>query len=239
MLENVELQRSELSKPVDERFVRRTAGDKGAYTTGDYVRLMLNQVFGPDNWSHTVLSGPELVRLTAGGAYVKTLVRLTVRFANGQQVVHEDVGVTVLDPGRSLPLDEVAPEHFEVALKAAVTDGLKACAAHLGPCFRPLGDPAFEPPLPAARPGSHPRPPPPAAARPWRSSTSPPKSAACIPLPPPPNPDLFVSIRFPGLQKCKLVKPVRLASCAARPMLYCFMPFLLSVMTHRSFNRSA
>jgi Rad52/22 family double-strand break repair protein len=140
VLENVELQRSELSKPVDECFVHRNAGAKGAYTTGDYVRLMLNQIFGPDNWSHTVLSGPELVRLNAGGAYVKTLVRLTVRFANGQQVVHEDVGITVLNPGRSLALDEVAPERFETALKAAVTDGLKACAEHLGACFRPLSD---------------------------------------------------------------------------------------------------
>jgi hypothetical protein len=144
VLENVELQRSELSKPVDERFVRRNASVKGAYTTGDYVRLMLNQIFGPDNWSHTVLSGPELVRLNAGGAYVKTLVRLTVRFANGQQVVHEDVGITVLNAGRSLELDEIAPERFETALKAAVTDGLKACAEHLGACFRPMGDADLE-----------------------------------------------------------------------------------------------
>jgi Rad52/22 family double-strand break repair protein len=154
VLENVELQRSELCKPVDERFVRRNASVKGAYTTGDYVRLMLNQIFGPDNWSHTVLSGPELVRLNAGGAYIKTLVRLTVRFANGQQVVHEDVGVTVLTAGRSVALDEVAPERFETALKAAVTDGLKACAEHLGACFRPMGDADLERSLRGARPDS-------------------------------------------------------------------------------------
>jgi Rad52/22 family double-strand break repair protein len=151
VLENVELQRSELGKPVDERFVRRNASVKGAYTTGDYVRLMLNQIFGPDNWSHTVLSGPELVRLNAGGAYVKTLVRLTVRFANGQQVVHEDVGVTVLSAGRSVELDEIAPERFETALKAAVADGLKACAEHLGACFRPMGDSDLERSLRGAR----------------------------------------------------------------------------------------
>ena len=144
MLENVELQRSELGQPVDERFVRRAASVKGAYTTGDYVRLMLNRIFGPDNWSHTVLSGPELVRLNAGGAYVRTLVRLTVRFANGQQVVHEDVGITVLNAGRNLELDKIAPERYETALKAAVTDGLKACAEHLGACFRPMGDADLE-----------------------------------------------------------------------------------------------
>jgi recombination DNA repair RAD52 pathway protein len=154
VLENVELQRSELSKPVDERFVRRNASVKGAYTTGDYVRLMLNQIFGPDNWSHTVLSGPELVRLNAGGAYIKTLVRLTVRFANGQQVVHEDVGVTVLTAGRSVELDGVAPERYETALKAAVTDGLKACAEHLGACFRPMGDADLERSLRGTRPDS-------------------------------------------------------------------------------------
>lgn len=144
MLENVELQRTELGKPVDERYVRRAASVKGAYTTGDYVRLMLNQIFGPDNWSHTVLSGPEFVRLNAGGAYVRTLVRLTVRFANGQQVVHEDVGITVLSAGRNVELDNVAPERYETALKAAVTDGLKACAEHLGACFRPMGDADLE-----------------------------------------------------------------------------------------------
>lgn len=140
MLENVELQRTELGQPVDERFVRRAASVKGAYTTGDYVRLMLNRIFGPDNWSHTVLSGPELIRLNAGGAYVRTLVRLTVRFANGQQVVHEDVGITVLNAGRNVALDDIAPERYETALKAAVTDGLKACSEHLGACFRPMGD---------------------------------------------------------------------------------------------------
>ena len=151
MLENVELQRSELSKPVDERYVRRAASVKGAYTTGDYVRLMLNKIFGPDNWSHTVLSGPEFVRLNAGGAYVRTLVRLTVRFANGQQVVHEDVGITVLNAGRNVELDKVAPERYETALKAAVTDGLKACSEHLGACFRPMGDADLERSLRGAR----------------------------------------------------------------------------------------
>ena len=151
MLENVELQRTELSNPVDERFVRRTTSVKGAYTTGDYVRLMLNRIFGPDNWSHTVLSGPELVRLNAGRAYVRTLVRLTVRFANGQQVVHEDVGITVLNAGRDVELDEVVPERYETALKAAVTDGLKACTEHLGACFRPMGDVDLERSLRGAR----------------------------------------------------------------------------------------
>lgn len=151
MLENVEQQRSELGQPVDERYVRRAASVKGAYTTGDYVRLMLNQIFGPDNWSHTVLTGPELVRLNAGGAYVRTLVRLTVRFANGQQVVHEDVGITVLNAGRNVELENVAPERYETALKAAVTDGLKACAEHLGACFRPMGDIDLERSLRGAR----------------------------------------------------------------------------------------
>jgi hypothetical protein len=144
MFEDIETQRLELGKPVDERFIRRNSNVKGPYTTGDYVRLMLNQIFGPDNWSHVVLSGPELVRLNAGGAYVKTVVRLTVRFANGQQAVHEDVGVTVLSAGRRDNLDDIAPERYETALKAAVTDGLKACAEHLGACFRPMGDADLE-----------------------------------------------------------------------------------------------
>lgn len=140
MLENVETQRLELNKPVDERFIRKNSNANGARISGDYVRQMLNQIFGPDNWSHMVLSGPDLVRLNAGGAYVKTIVRLTVRFANGQQAVHEDVGVTVLSADSRQNLDSIDPERFEEALKSAVTDGLKACAGHLGNCFRMVGD---------------------------------------------------------------------------------------------------
>lgn len=140
MLVNVETQRLELNKPVDEHFIRKNSTANGARVSGEYVRQMLNHIFGPDNWSHMVLSGPDLVRLNAGGAYVKTVVRLTVRFANGQQAVHEDVGVTVLSAGRRQDLDSIAPERFEEALKSAVTDGLKACAGHLGNCFRLVGD---------------------------------------------------------------------------------------------------
>jgi recombination DNA repair RAD52 pathway protein len=146
MLENIETQRLELNKPLDERFIRKNSNTNGARVSGEYVRQMLNHIFGPDNWSHMVLSGPELVRLNAGGAYVKTVVRLTVRFANGQQAVHEDVGVTVLNAGRRQDLDNIDPERFEKALKSAVTDGLKACAGHLGNCFRLVGDVILERP---------------------------------------------------------------------------------------------
>ncbi len=140
MLETVELQRRALSSPVEQRFIRQNSNVKGPYTTGDYVRWKLNQIFGPDNWSHTLVKGPEIVTLNEINAYVQVVVRLTVQFANGQQVIHEDVGMWLLQATKGADLGKTAPERYETVFKAAITDGIKACAEYLGICFRPLTD---------------------------------------------------------------------------------------------------
>ncbi len=140
MQNTIEAQHKALSTPVEPRYLRKSQNVKGPYTTGDYVRWKMNQIFGPDNWSHMILKGPELVTLNDQNAYVQVVVRLTVQFANGQQVTHDDVGVSPLQATRGGALDTTAPERYETVLKSAITDGVKACVEYLGVCFRPLAD---------------------------------------------------------------------------------------------------
>ncbi|MBE0408798.1 MAG: hypothetical protein IBX69_03600 [Anaerolineales bacterium] len=143
MLTTIELQRQALDTPVDQRFIYQTQHVKGPYTTGDYVRWKLNQIFGPDNWSHSLIKGPDLIPVNDRSAYIQVTVRLEVRFANDHQVVHEDVGIWPFQATRGSDLGSTVPERYETVLKAAITDGIKACSEYLGTCFRPLGDDAL------------------------------------------------------------------------------------------------
>lgn len=140
MLETVQEQRAALDSPVEPPFICQNPHVKGPFTTGDYVRWKMNQIFGPDNWSHTILQGPALVKVNDLNAYVQVTVRLNIRFADGRQVTHDDVGVAVLQATRGSDLEGTMPERYETVLKSAITDGVKACAEYLGICFRPLGD---------------------------------------------------------------------------------------------------
>lgn len=144
MLETVAEQRAALNAPVEPRFICKKSHIKGPFTTGDYIRWKLNQIFGPDNWSHTILQGPELVKINDQSAYVQVTVRLSVRFANDQTVTHDDLGVSVLQATRGSDLNAASPERYETVLKAAITDAVKACAEYLGICFRPLGDESLD-----------------------------------------------------------------------------------------------
>jgi hypothetical protein len=70
MLDTVQEQRTALDSPVEPRFICQNSHIKGPFTTGDYVRWKMNQIFGPDNWSHTILQGPDLVKVNDLNAYV-------------------------------------------------------------------------------------------------------------------------------------------------------------------------
>lgn len=94
-------QRAALESPVEARFISQNPHVRGPFTTGDYVRWKTNQIFGPENWSHTILNGPELVKVNELSAYVQTTIRLVVRFASGEPVTHDDVGVAVLQATRA------------------------------------------------------------------------------------------------------------------------------------------
>lgn len=153
MLDTVEAQRRALDAPVDPRHIRKSQNVKGPFTTGDYVRWKMNQIFGSDNWSHTIVKGPDLVTLNDQNAFVQVVIRLTVQFANGQQVTHDDVGVSPLQATRGAALESTAPERYETVLKSAVTDGVKACVEYLGVCFRPLSDEALNAEIRARKSG--------------------------------------------------------------------------------------
>lgn len=147
MFQDIEAQRAALAQLPEKRFIRTDPNVKGPYTSGDYVRWKLNQIFGPDNWCHTIINGPEIVHLNESQAYVQAVVRLDVQFANRNQVTHEDVGVWPLaatNAKQGGTLDDTDPARYETVLKACVTDAIKACAESLGVCFRPLADKTLE-----------------------------------------------------------------------------------------------
>lgn len=132
-----------LARMVEPAFVRKTQGVKGPYTTGDFVTFLLNDIFGPSNWSHRILKGPELIQYGDQMAYSQVTVQLTVRFADGREAIHEDIGIwpfTATKAREGGTLEKTKPERFEQVVKSAVTDGLKACTDHLGNCFRPIAD---------------------------------------------------------------------------------------------------
>jgi len=143
MLETIVEQRKALETPVDPTVVKNNSNVKGPYTSGEYIRWKLNDIFGPDNWQHTIMDGPKLVDVNERNAYVQVTIRLITQFADGSQVTHDDVGVWPLVASKDKKLDEAAPERYETVIKAAVTDGVKACAEYLGICFRPMADDAL------------------------------------------------------------------------------------------------
>jgi hypothetical protein len=140
MLETIDEQREALAAPIDSKFVKNDTNVKGPYSTGDYVVWKLNEIFGPDNWKHTIQAGPELITNNDQNAYAQVTIRLTVQFANGEQVTHDDVGIWPFKATRGQTLEGTAPERYETVIKASVTDGIKACVEYLGICFRPMAD---------------------------------------------------------------------------------------------------
>lgn len=136
-----------LNRLVEKAFIRKKREVKGPYTTADFVMWLLNRVFGPSNWSFRVLEGPELVFYSETMGYSRANVQLTVRFANGTEVIHEEVGVWPMRASKVREggtFETTTPEVYEQVLKSAVTDGLKACTDHLGNCFRPIADQELE-----------------------------------------------------------------------------------------------
>lgn len=143
----VEWQEWMLAQMVREEFVKKTQQVKGPYTSGDYVTFLLNEIFGPSHWSHRILDGPKMVQYGEAMAYCQATIQLTVRFADGTESIHEDIGIWTFyatDARGGGTLDESKPERWEQVVKSTITDGLKACTDHLGNCFRPIADKELE-----------------------------------------------------------------------------------------------
>jgi len=132
-----------LRELVDSAFVKRAKEVKGAFTTGEYVTWLLNDIFGPSCWSFTILQGPELTTLSEKAAYAQVVGRLEVVFADGAKTHQDDIGIWPLvatGARRNGTLEDTAPERYETVCKAARTDCLKNAAYNLGTCFAPLSD---------------------------------------------------------------------------------------------------
>ena len=142
-LYSYEEQLHQLAQLVDEVHIRKHPRVKGPYTTSDYVTWRLNNILTPTGWSFELLTGPDLVHIDDQKAYIRCTGRLSITLANGQSAFRDDVGVWPLYAakiGEGGLLDQTAPELYETAIKAAVSDCLKACAERLGATFRPLLD---------------------------------------------------------------------------------------------------
>ena len=134
-LYSYEEQLHQLAQLVDEVHVRKHPRVKGPYTSSDYVTWRLNNILTPTGWSFELLSGPDLIHVDGQKAYIRCTGRLSITLADGQSAFHDDVGVWPMYAakiGEGGLLDQTAPELYETAIKAAVSDCLKACAERLG-----------------------------------------------------------------------------------------------------------
>lgn len=123
--------------PQDHVQSRRQGGQNVDYVGTQYVIDRLNEIFGYEKWSFTIVSqswhdegevgkkgGHGVNRVVSAEAHV----RLRVEFEDGSVVEREDVGLG----------DAVNPTIYGArmqALKSAVSDGLKRAARTLGPQF--------------------------------------------------------------------------------------------------------
>jgi hypothetical protein len=103
--------------PDDKTSGRQQAGKTFKYISGTYAIRMMNELFGPLNWS------TEVKDIQSGQMGDKTWFYATVSVtANG--VTKEDVGFGVSTFN--------GPDGLETPLKGAVTDGFKRCVRMFG-----------------------------------------------------------------------------------------------------------
>lgn len=124
----------ELDSKIPADAVSKRDGGRGmklSYLEGWYVRDRLNKTLGQGNWSYTSNVAPVLNDIVpsergdrARVAYVSN-VSLSVQLPNGS-------GATFSDVGYGDGLDSNPGKAHELAVKEAVTDGLKRCAINLG-----------------------------------------------------------------------------------------------------------
>lgn len=116
----------EIQKELDAKIPRSVVserdgggGRKLSYLEGHYVIDRLNQVFGALNWSNEIL---DVINLGTPKPSYLVKVRLTV---HGLQA-------PIVKEGYGYGSDKSANSPHELAIKEAVTDGLKVAAKNLG-----------------------------------------------------------------------------------------------------------
>lgn len=104
-------------------------GRKLSYLEGHYVIDRLNKVFGHLNWAKEILDVKEVINTTSKGTFPAYLVkvRLSVFFTDSNQIPR-----AVIKEGYGYGADKSGQNAHELAIKEAVTDGLKVAAKDLG-----------------------------------------------------------------------------------------------------------
>ena len=126
---------AEPNRELAERYARRYGLDTAILFPS--LPAMLDAVFGPDCWSFEV-GTIKPITLPNNDQLIYVPGKMTVRFADGSQVVRSDVGIGLVQAKIDSPdLSDLGADTFETGYKSATTDALKGCAADLGRCFRP------------------------------------------------------------------------------------------------------
>ena len=146
--------REKLAERVPAAKLKERDGPKNTkikYVTDDYILTKLDEVYGPMNWDREVLEESIVAEFTGASKRKKVTdwttkkdewvdydphcliararCRITIRYA-GHTAIYEDVGTNV----REVDLKD-KPAAYMIAVKGAVTDGYKRCAAQIGNIF--------------------------------------------------------------------------------------------------------
>ena len=126
MSKPIEQIEQELGAKIPRAAVRERDGGGGrrlSYLEGHYVIDRLNQIFGPLGWSKEIIEVKEVVNKTSKGEFPAYLAKVILTIHGKDKVVKEAYGYGA---------DKSNQNAHELAIKEAVTDGLKVAAKDLG-----------------------------------------------------------------------------------------------------------
>ncbi len=134
MIKTIEQLEQELDAKIPRAVVSERDGGNGrrlSYLEGHYVIDRLNKVFGHLNWGKEILDVKEVVNKTTRGEFPAYLVRVKLTV---QVPLNDGSGLFkfIVKEGYGYGSDKSPQNAHELAIKEAVTDGLKVAAKDLG-----------------------------------------------------------------------------------------------------------
>ena len=128
--------------------VRNQGGTQIKYLEGYDIIDTANSIFGYDGWQYDTVSVE--IKEILGVPVAEAKVKVAIRNEEGEWVWRGDVGVCSVAAGKNS--GSYAPSSIEMAIKGAVTDGIKRCFRTFGNQF---GNSLYDkdaPPLSAPQP---------------------------------------------------------------------------------------
>lgn len=131
----------ELDAPIPRSIIRERPGGNGrplSYLEGHYVIDRLNKVLGIGNWSHRVKELKALYVSTQPdekgrhNAAYSAIVEIEIRFSGSGSHEYTFDEISFSDVGYGDGMDKLPTKCHELAMKEAVTDGIKRAAKSLG-----------------------------------------------------------------------------------------------------------